>query len=108
MAITGRPPNDRRALLALLERLPRCGRYTVRLNERDAARALGWHRTTVIRAVVELEASGELIRLRGSGCKGVLLALKPTNEPLRSHGDTVAEGPGRIPGRIRKSTLKLH
>ena len=79
MGDSGRPAYDRRELLLLLWHHPRSGKQVIRLNERRAAQALGWSRTTVWRALHELIEAGEVRRFyplpRGGGKTGVLLVL---------------------------------
>jgi DNA-binding MarR family transcriptional regulator len=71
----GRPPNDRAELLELLRAAPRSGRNLARLNERDAARRLGWDRGTVMRALDDLERDGLVRRFRNMGHQGLLVQL---------------------------------
>src|SRR5437667_12684880 len=63
----GRPPYDRGDLLEHLTRCPHRGRRLVRLNQRDAARKLGWDRATVIRALDDLARDGLARRWKHPG-----------------------------------------
>jgi hypothetical protein len=71
----GRPPHDREALLAYLWTCPRRGRNLVKVNERQAAAALGWHRTTVGRALDDLEEEGAVERFSRLGHAGLIVKL---------------------------------
>jgi DNA-binding MarR family transcriptional regulator len=73
--VIGPPPYDRGDLLEHLRRCPHRGRRLVRLNERDAARKLGWDRTTVIRALDDLERDGLARRWKNLGQQGLLVEI---------------------------------
>jgi hypothetical protein len=69
----GRPCYDRERLYRLLWRSPHVGRRVVK--ERVLASTLGWHRSTVVRALAEMGSSGLLKPFRSAGRAGVLLHL---------------------------------
>jgi DNA-binding IclR family transcriptional regulator len=75
MGDTRRRAYDRQELFDFLLRCPHRGREIVRLNERDAARKLGWHRATVGRALSDLEHEGLVRRFRVLGHTGILIQL---------------------------------
>jgi predicted ArsR family transcriptional regulator len=72
---TGRPAYNREHLMTLLEQCSRRGRRLVRLNERTAAQTLGWHRTTVKRALDDLENEGRIRRFKRLGHQGLVVQL---------------------------------
>ena len=74
----GRPAYDRDQLLLYLWRQPRRGRGLVMLNARSAGAKLGWHRTTIRRALADLERDGLLRRFPrgGRGRCGLLVVLE--------------------------------
>src|SRR5947207_2423595 len=71
----GRPPYARGDLLEHLRRCPHRGRHLVRLNQRDAARKLGWDRATVIRALDDLERDRLARRWKNLGQQGLLVEI---------------------------------
>lgn len=71
----GRPPYDRAELMEYLLTCKHQGRRLVRLNEREAARRLGWHRSTVKCALDDLEESGAVRRFSKLGHQGMLIQL---------------------------------
>jgi DNA-binding MarR family transcriptional regulator len=71
----GRPPYDRSQLMDFLLTCPRQGRRLVRLNERKAAVRLGWHRSTVKKALDDLEEAGVVRRFSSLGHQGILVLL---------------------------------
>jgi hypothetical protein len=75
MGDSRRPAYDRQELFDFLLRCPHRGREIVRLNERDAARKLGWHRATVGRALDDLEREGSVRRFKVLGHTGLLVQL---------------------------------
>src|SRR5437667_7385041 len=71
----GRPPYDRGDLLEHLRHCPHRGRRLVRLNQRDAARKLGWDRATIMRALDDLERDGLARRFKNLGQQGLLVEI---------------------------------
>jgi predicted transcriptional regulator len=49
----------------------------VRLNQGKAALALGWSKSTVGRALDDLEAAGSVRRMKALGHQGLLVELRP-------------------------------
>lgn len=82
MSRRGRPPLNRGELLQMIR--PASGRERlVAVNERVLARQLGWHRSTVIRAIGDLERAGSVRRYRNAGRGGVVLLVGVPAEPPR-------------------------
>lgn len=61
-------------------------RHVIRVNERVVARSLGWHRSTVGRAIKEPEESGEVALIKRIKWRGMVFHPLPATaaEPFIS------------------------
>lgn len=93
---------DRELLWSAIVRLGRSGRYQVVVNERRMATQLGWSRSTVWRAMGDLEVDGRLWRWKPKGTKGVLVLLTPD----ASAGTTGKYAPIQMPTTGSRAGLR--
>ncbi len=102
MTTIARRSLDRELLWVAINQLGRSGRHQVIVNQRRMAARLEWSRSTVWRAMGDLEVDGRLWRWKPKGRRGVLVLLSSDVAP----GHNGKYTPIRMPTTGPRSPLK--